>query len=837
MPVKLDDRPGVCVTKVGGSSLASPERLERVLTFVGDARNEGPLCLVVSAFGDTTDHLVRAFDRARTGEQAGGPPAVDGVLDVARAAARSALAARPSAVEGLEPFLAEIARELRASLARVAALRDGSPRARDEVLAFGERVSAHVIAYVLGARGVPALAVDARTWLFTDDRHGDADALSELTRAAVTRLAPSWLAEGQVAVHTGFIGQTTSGATTTLGRNGSDYTAAVLAAAIDAREVTLLTDVPGVLTADPALVPEAYPVPRLSYREALELSGLGLRMLHPRTVLPLVRSGIVLRVRDSLRPELPGTTVDLAGAGDQRHPTCLVSLENLALLDVEGSFSSRDAHLSSRVLARLAQAGVDVWLAAPAPRENGLSVVVRSEARDAAKGLVDAELARELGEGTIEPIRVHEPVSIVTLVAEAMGRTGNVAGRFFSALGGVGVNVRAASQAATSRAISCVVDAADTATAVRALHAATHLAAERVSLLLLGKGTVGGSLLAQLARARGSLPSVHAVDVRVVGAVDSRASIFEEHGIAAEEVRAKLTRATSREPLDALLDRLKRLPSPVLVDCTASDGMEQVYRASFARGIHVVTANKKPLAVAGAAREQLFRSHRAAHRAFRYETTVGASLPIVETLQNLVRTGDRVSRIEGSLSGTLGYLSNELSRGVKLSAAVRAARAQGYTEPHPRDDLAGTDVARKALILARELGLELELDAIVVEPFVPRALFVHDSVDAFLSALEAHDVAFAAYVGGLRARGEVLRYLATIDPHGEGGPRVMVGPVAVSQDHPAAGLRGTEALVSFTTERYAEYPLVVRGAGAGGAVTAAGVLADILAISRARRGA
>jgi len=359
--------------------------------------------------------------------------------------------------------------------------------------------------------------------------------------------------------------------------------------------------------------------------------------------------------------------------------------------------------------------------------------------------------------------------------------------------------------------------------------------AERVSVLVLGKGTVGGSLLSQIAGASETLASRYDVNLRVVGAVDSRASIFDELGLPAETVRDRLVlarngQATPGDTIDALLVKLARLPAPVLVDCTASDGMERVYAAAFARGVHVVTANKKPLAVEWSAREALFGAQRSARRAFRYETTVGASLPVVETLRNLVRTGDRIARIEGSLSGTLGYLSNEVSLGRRLSVAVREAHARGYTEPHPRDDLAGTDVARKALIFAREVGIPLELDDVVVEPFVPIGLLAHDSVDAFLHALEAHDDAFDARVRELRDRGLVLRYLASVDPFAR---VAKVGPVAVSLDHPAAGLRGTEALVSFATERYADYPLVVRGAGAGGEVTAAGVLSDILAIARA----
>jgi aspartokinase/homoserine dehydrogenase 1 len=375
-------------------------------------------------------------------------------------------------------------------------------------------------------------------------------------------------------------------------------------------------------------------------------------------------------------------------------------------------------------------------------------------------------------------------------------------------------------------------------------------------LLVLGKGTVGGQLLAQIAAERVTLRARHDLDLRLAGVVDSGAACFDEAGLDPRDIRDQLRASTLARDVPALLDRLQRLSVPVLVDCTAADGMEAIYEAAFARGIHVVTSNKKPLTIGGAARDALFAHARRAHRSLRYETTVGASLPVIDTLQNLVRTGDRVARIEASLSGTLGYLANEVTRGVRLSAAVRTARDRGYTEPHPRDDLSGMDAARKALILARELGWSLELADVEVEPFVPRHLLAHDDVGTFLRALAAEDDAFERRLAGVRGEGRVLRYLATIaaveaseareaseakeasgarEAHATMRATVRVAPVAVGAEHPAARLRATEAQVAFRTERYFEAPLVVQGAGAGGAITAAGVLADVLAIGHARR--
>jgi bifunctional aspartokinase / homoserine dehydrogenase 1 len=357
----------------------------------------------------------------------------------------------------------------------------------------------------------------------------------------------------------------------------------------------------------------------------------------------------------------------------------------------------------------------------------------------------------------------------------------------------------------------------------------------QVNVFLLGKGRVGGRLLAHLAQNEVALRARNRVWLRLVGIADSRRALFDDGGFSPAEALARLSSVppSSGSPPNVrpLLTGLARLPVPVLVDCTAADGMDVLYEEAFRRGIHVVGANKKPLASQWPVRDALERLARDHGRAWHYETTVGASLPVIRTIQDLVRTGDRVERIEGAFSGTLGFLSHQLAAGVPLSQAVREARDRGYSEPHPRDDLSGLDVARKALILAREAGAAVDLPEVAVEPFVPRELLREDDPERFLSAIASLDAELEAYVGRLRSARKFLRYLARIEPDGRGGAQVRVGPVAVDGDHPAASLRAAEAMVAFFTERYREYPLVVRGVGAGGDVTAAGVLADVLRVA------
>lgn len=821
------------VYKFGGSSLGGPGRLLRVVELVAAAPR--PLALVVSALGDTTDWLLAAAAAAAAGDEARALAELERIRGLAFETARQALpeAALVSLGEAVEGVLGPLTQLLQG----IRLTGECTPNARDVVLSAGERIASVVVAAALQSKGQRAVAVDASAFVVTDETAGGATVDIEATQERLAPLALGWV--DTLPVITGFIGRSKEGRVTTLGRNGSDYTATVLGQTLGAREVTVWTDVPGVMTADPAFVSEAYTVPHLSYHEALELAHFGARMFHPRTFLPLLESGAQLRIRNTGDPETAGTCIDGAGNADPRRPTCVTSLERLALLGVESRRSSLPEPIAARVLEVLERARVTVWMATQAAHGRSVALVVPEAEAARAYSALQQTLALELQRQEVELRPPLLPVSLLTLVAEAMGHRPNVAGRFFAALGNVGVNVRAIAQGASSRSISCVVDGADTTLAVRTVHAAFNLAGTETSVLLLGRGTVGGRFLAQLEANGPRLRERHHVDVRLVGMVDRHIRLWEPQGLRPAQLpprtQAPLSPQSAPEVVP-LLDALARLPIPILVDCTAADGMEALYREAFRRGIHVVAANKKPLALPLTEREQLLQEARAHHRAYLYETTVGASLPVIETLKNLVRTGDRVQRIDGSLSGTLGFLSHAVTAGEPLSRAVRTARDRGYTEPHPRDDLSGLDVARKALILARELGLQVELGDVAVEPFVPKEALAEDDPEAFLLSLSGLDTAFAHTIQRYRAAGKVLRYLVQIVPDAEDGRQVRVGPVAVDADHPATGLKGAEALVAFTTERYHDYPLIVRGAGAGGDVTAAGVLADVLRLAQDIRG-
>jgi aspartokinase/homoserine dehydrogenase 1 len=835
------------VLKFGGTSVGSADRLTRAIEIIVRSFREGPIAVVVSAMERTTDRLLEAAEMAAGGDLTGAERIVDEVMDLTTSNGLMILRqfeqqhGKPAHKPSITPTVRELLLPLRQLLYAVSLLREQTAQTLDLVMSFGERLSGAVLTELLVARGIPAVFVDSRDWTVTDDRFGAAMVDQDATRARLAELAAGW--DGKAPITTGFLGRTVDGRTTTLGRNGSDYTATMLARWLAAEEVVIWTDVSGVMTADPGIVADAYPLARLSYMEALELVDFGAPMFHPRTMIPLIESGIAMRIRNTMQPDDPGTLIDAQGAEDENSATSVTSIENLALLGVQVRRIAMRAQVSGRVLTALENAGVTIWMASLSAHGQAVAAAVRISDVERATAAIHEELAMELHRGEVEPTDVRQPVTLLTLVAEAMGRTVNVDGRFFQSLGMVGVPIRAIAQGASSRSISCVIDAADTQVAVRTVHAAFNFAHQEVSLLLLGKGTVGGCLLRQIRDERARLERDNEVSLRVVGIGDSARVVFHEEGIDLDKWEEILAAAPARAPgfgdLTPLLDQLRRLPVPILVDCSGADGMEELYEQAFARGIHVVAANKKPLTIPWPDRERLMDAARRSHRGYLYSTTVGASLPVIETLKNLVRTGDHALLIEGSFSGTLGYITNEIMRGVPLSEATRKARELGYTEPNPQDDLSGTDAARKALILSRELGLPLAFADIRVEPLVPAEMLRPMPLAEFYEALKGYDAVIGARLDRLRQENRILRYLARVDPSarpGDGRSLVEVGPLDVPMDHPATRLRGTEAFVAFTTERHHDYPLIVQGAGAGGLVTAAGVLSDILKTSMTLRG-
>ncbi len=812
---------GWTVHKFGGTSVADASCIRRVAAIVAADKRER-LGVVVSAMRGVTDDLLGLIDRAAKREP------VDAVLEALRAR-HEASAKELLGAAGARPVLAAFEQELgdiESILKALSLVRAASHRSRDLVSGYGEIWSARQIAAFFRAEfgtACDVVLVNARDVLVVEQGEMGPIVVWEESRPRLTAVVPSEFRG--VAVITGFIGSDREGLPTTLGRNGSDYSASIFGALLDADEVHIWTDVDGVMSGDPRRVPEAKIIDEMSYSEAMELAYFGAKVIHPQTMAPAVGRGIPIFIRNTFNPAHPGTKISASTSHRDAAVKGISGVDGVALVNLEGAGMIGVPGTADRLFGALREAEVSVMLISQGSSEHSICFAVREESADDVRKLVERAFAAELMQGQVQRVEVKKGCGILAVVGDDMAGMPGSAGRFFGTLGNAGINVRAIAQGASERNISAVIDAKDMTRALRAVHSSFYLSAKTVSLGVLGPGSVGGALLDQLASAGERLRAKFDLDLRVRAIGASKRMLLEEHHIELAHWRDNFASAGS---LDAakLVDHVQAdyLPHAVLIDCTASEAVAARYAEWLERGIHVITPNKRAHSGPIAYYHSLKRLTRASHTHFLYEATVGAGLPVIQTLKDLVETGDEIRSIAGIFSGTLAYLFNLFDGTRPFSEIVRDAKARGYTEPDPRDDLSGTDVARKAVILAREAGLDLELGDIEVESLVPTAL-AQASVDEFLARLPDFDAPMAERVQRARAAGQVLRYVAEID--------VRAGRAAVrlrqfAPNHPFANISLTDNIVQFVTGRYCDNPLIVRGPGAGPAVTAAGIFADLL---------
>ena len=819
----VPDRP-FHVAKFGGTSVGTPERVRRVVE-LAMADGAGHRRVVVSsAFGGVTDRLLAAIDAAvaRTGEHRA-------ILDEVRQRHADALVlAVDDEREEIRAQLDALFTEVGELLQGVSLLRECTPRFRDAIVSAGERGSVPLVAAAFRAAGHAAVALDATAFVRTDDAFGEAtvddDATGGLVRAALADVPAD-----AVAVVTGFVASTADGVTTTLGRSGSDYTATILAGALDAAACVIWTDVDGVLSADPRVVPEAFSLPHLSYQEAAELAHFGAKVLHPRTMRPLARKGIPLLIRNTLRPDAAGTEIGPAAADAEPQIRAVTAIRDAALVRVEGAAVLEVPDLLQRAFAPLAEAGVPVFLVAQASAEGSVGLAVRQSDAERTVALLDRALGPAIARGDVRAVTSEGGGAVVAAVGSGMHGAAGLAGRFFDTLAHARVNVRAVAQGGGDHTISAVVADADAAPAVDALHEAFALRRLRTHVVVVGAGTLGRRLLDLLAEQRADLLDlgIHAV---LVGLADSRRLVWELSGLDPADALDRLAGAPDAD-LDALTDRLRdaRLERLVVVDATPSAAVAARHADWLRAGVAVVTPNKEATARSARAWAETRRAARTGEAPYLYEASVGAGLGIVSRLRDLVRTGDRVREIEGVLSGTLSVVMNGMRDGAAFSEAVRSARDAGLTEPDVRDDLSGRDVARKLALLAREVGVDIDPADVAVENLVPPAL-ADVPLDAFWRRLPEADDAWRQRLAG--ADGE-LQYVARLDA--DGAIRAGVEAVASEPGAPLAALRDGEIAVVVCTERSGRLPIVFRGPGASADVTAAVVLADVVRAAEAMR--
>jgi aspartokinase/homoserine dehydrogenase 1 len=897
-------RPAPTVHKFGGAALADGAAVRHAVAIVaawrataGARGQPAPGVVVASAMAGVTDALLDAARRAAAGEDGAARDAVAALRarhheaavaalgeDDADPAGREARAAYHAAVDAACDDLARI-------VGGLAALGELSAASTDAVLARGERLSARLVAVALARAGVAARLVDATCVVATDGRAGAAFPDLARTAAACARVLAPLVAEGVVPVVPGFLGAAGDVAAddavpvarrrvVTLGRGGSDLTATTLARALGARDVLLWKDVPGLLTADPRVVPDARVIPALAAREASELAYHGAKVLHPRALIPLaapvtaahvppVARGARVVVRPFAAPDAPGTTIHVhvdaspatdatdatASAAPVRLPVKAVSaIAGQALVTLRGTGMLGVPGIAARAFGALERGGISVSLISQASSEQSICLCIPASAAAGAAALLDAAFAAERARGEVEGVDVAPAVATVAVVGSGMAGVPGIAARLFGALADAGINIVAIAQGSSELNISVIVHADHAAAAQRAVHAAFRLdrigggaadAPATADVVLLGFGRVGRELARQLARrAADARAAGTAPPVRIVGVADSGGYVFAPGGLAPRRLAA-LARAKQGGRALAECPGGRQAPAaqavahmaahalarPILVDLTAGDTTALLSEA-LAHGMDLVLANKRPLAEVSAEAAGVPVLHAAAERGrrVRHEATVGAGLPVIDTVAKLRESGDTILGISGSPSGTLGFLFAELSRGRAFGEVLADAMRRGYTEPDPREDLSGMDVARKAVILARLVGWPGTLADVRVESLVPAALAAVPLDDFLARAVDgrALDAAWARRVEAARARGRVLRYTADVTAR-----RVRVGIVEVDAAHPLAALNGTDNQFVFTTRRYRTRPLVITGPGAGPAVTAAGVLNDVLALAGA----
>ena len=813
------------VLKFGGTSIQDGERIRNVLGIIRGTVRDTPVIVVVSALRKVTDLLLDAAVMAGKGDagyskklgeiETRHKDLVDDLIDAGRK-------------KEVEKFLLEELAELGDVLHGVCLLRELSDKSRALIMSFGERCSAWIISCFLRQEGVEASYVDARNMIVTDSNHCDA----RVDMKASARRIKARLKKGSgVPVVTGYIGAAPDGTATTLGRGGSDYTATIVGSAIGAAEIQIWTDVDGFFSADPKRVRDAYALPFISYGEALELSHSGARILHPYSVHPAMKAGIPIRIRNSFNPDAEGTRIGVLedkGGGGGRPVTGLSSINNVVLLNLSGSGMVGVPGIASRLFSCLARHMINIIFISQASSEQSISLVIDYSRADKARKILEKEFAAEIAARQIESLTLKKRIAIIAIVGNNMSGHPGVSAHLFETLGKNGINVIAVAQGSNEMNISFVVESRDEDKALNCIHESFFLSRRTVHVFIAGTGTIAKSLIGQLRDHSLILRKEMDLAVVVSGMANTRMMAVRDDGIDLGNWEKALKPRNDGKTVRDYIERIKsmNLHNTIFVDCTASGDVAESYPDLLASNISVVTANKLGMAGSWELYETIRDAQRSSNARFLYETNVGAGLPIINTLNDLRNSGDKIIKIEGVLSGTLSYIFNEMRKGGKFSEIVRKAKEAGYTEPDPREDLSGADFARKFLILGRELGYRLDYEDIECESLVPEHLRAEMSVEAFMKKLGSAD---AGYDEKIRKAAENDMTIAYAGEICDGKARISVKMLPVT--NPVAGLSGTENMVVFTTDRYLDTPLVVKGPGAGGEVTAGGVFADILRIA------
>lgn len=807
------------VLKFGGSSVANPEAISRTLAIVKQA--ESPILVIVSALGGVTDLLLNACHMASK-------------QDISWREHLEAIEARHmETVKGLLPVAgqASVLSKVKKDLNTLETLLEGSyligestPKLQDKILAFGELLSSFILASYYQSEGVQAVFKDSRELIRTDHSHTNARVLREPTYDNIKKVLDG---SNPVVVLPGFIASTTDGDTTTLGRGGSDFSAALYAAATGARQLEIWTDVSGMYTANPRLVKRARPIALLSYEEAMELSHFGAKVLYPPTIQPVLEEGIPLLIRNTFETDAVGTRIVASGNQAGRTVRGISYVPDIGLLSLEGPGMIGIPGISKRFFEVLSGQGINVVFITQASSEHSICVGVSENVLQKASQVLDRAFAYEISKGDIKPVQIESGLSIVALVGDQMKQHQGLSGKMFSALGRNNVNIRAIAQGASERNISAVISHENVKKALNTLH--EEFFEERVkqlNLFIMGVGNVGSRLLDQIRKQHKVLKEEHRVRLRVVGISNSRRMVFQEDGLDIENWGPLLEHGSATDP-EAFHQQVRRLNlrNSIFVDNTASEDISNWYPKYLQDSVAVVTCNKIACSSSYDYYHRLKDISRSYAVPFLFETNVGAGLPVIDTLKNLILSGDRIHKIKAVLSGSLNFVFNQYDGTKPFAGIVRQAQEEGYTEPDPRIDLSGVDVMRKILILARESGYAMELADIANYSFLPLEAEQAENPESFYKALENRETHFSHLVDKASRNGKRLKYVAEFN-----NGKASVALEEIPESHDFYHLKGSDNIVLFYTDRYQEQPLMIKGAGAGADVTASGIFADIIRV-------
>ena len=811
------------IFKFGGTSVANSENIGKVIAIVKENSIDTPIIVVVSALGGTTDVLLNAARKAEKKD-------TRYIEDIKSLEKRHIDTASELIINGTQnQVLAKINtyfNELKSILEGIYLINEFSNKTNDKIVSFGEILSSYIISETMKSKNLNASLKNSQELIITDENYTNAKVDFKQTEKNIQGFYKN--NTSQIIIVPGFVASTINGENSTLGRGGSDYTASIFAKALNASELQIWTDVSGMFTAHPKLVKQAKPIEHISYKEAMELSHFGAKVLFPPTIQPVLENKIPIRIKNTFAPNEVGTLITSETNGSSTPAKGISHIENIALITVEGSGMIGIAGFTKRILEVLSNAEINVSLVTQASSEHFLCMGINSSDVAEAEKLFNTAFAYEKTQNIIDPLIIEDNLAIIALVGDNMKNHQGISGKMFSSLGKNNVNIRAIAQGASEKNITAVIEQKDVEKALNTLHNTFFEGnTKQLNLFVVGVGNVGGKLLEQIHKQQQFLIDEQHLDVRIIGITNSKKMYFNTDGIDLNNWKSNLINNGIALDLDVFSTKVKELNyrNSIFVDNTANAKISTLYADYLRNSIAVVTCNKIACSSEYSKYQELKYLSKKYNAPFLFETNVGAGLPIIDTLKNLILSGDKINKIQAVLSGSLNYIFNNFNAENSFYNVVKEAGNLGFTEPDPRIDLSGIDVMRKILILARESGNILELDDIKNESFLPNESLEANSVEDFLATLEPN----AQHFNEIRLNAEKdncrLKYVAEFD-----NGKAKVGLQKVPSDHPFYNLDGSDNIVLFFTERYSQQPLIIKGAGAGADVTASGLFADIIRI-------